>query len=51
MMLKKLIYKTLKGTNWKLMSDGLSYNLGFLSSRIKRVESEEEIIKLIDKKN
>jgi hypothetical protein len=35
MMLKKLMDKTLKGTNWKLMSDGVSYNLGFLSGRIK----------------
>jgi DNA-directed RNA polymerase subunit RPC12/RpoP len=48
--LKKIIETILAGTNWRLMSDGISYNLGFLSGRIKGVQSEEDLIKLIPKK-
>lgn len=43
---KKLIKKALEGTNWRLMSDGISYRLGYLSGRLKGYESEEDLIKL-----
>lgn len=45
--LKKIIKKTLKNTNWRLMSEGLSYRLGILSGRLRGYEKEEDLIKLI----
>ena len=33
--LKKLFNKKLKDTNWKLMSDGISYRLGILTGRLR----------------
>lgn len=39
--LKKLIEKTLVGTNWKLMSEGIDYRLGFLGGRIRGSEKRE----------
>jgi hypothetical protein len=35
MQLKKLIEKTLAGTNWRLMSDGIHHKLGILSGRLR----------------
>lgn len=46
--LKRLLKKTLEDTNWRLMSDGVSYRLGFLTGRLKGVEGEENIRKLIE---
>lgn len=45
--LQKLIKKTLEGTNWRLMSDGVSYRLGFLSGRLRGYEGEGNLINLI----
>jgi len=45
--LKKLIKKTLEDTNWRLMSDGVSYRLGFLTGRLRGMEGEENFKKLI----
>jgi len=36
--LEKLIQKSLANTNWKLMSDGVTYRLGFLNGRLKGLE-------------
>lgn len=47
--LKKLIEKTLLVTNWRLMSDGISYRLGFLTGRLRGVEGEEELLELAKK--
>ncbi len=47
--LKKLITKTLAGTNWRLMSDGVSHRLGYLSGRLRAYESDEDLRKLVDK--
>lgn len=47
--LKKLIQKSLEETNWRLMSDGISYRLGILSGRIRVYENEDELAKLIEK--
>ncbi len=49
--LRKLLQKALEETNWRLMSDGISYRLGLLSGRIRVYESEEELVKLIEKKH
>jgi len=46
--MKKLIKKTLKGTNWRLMSDGVSYRLGLMSGRLRAYESEEDLLKLVE---
>ncbi|OGI36017.1 MAG: hypothetical protein A2259_01685 [Candidatus Moranbacteria bacterium RIFOXYA2_FULL_43_15] len=50
--LKKLLKKSLEGTNWRLMSEGVSYRLGFLTGRLRGAEGEEDFKKLIlDNKN
>ncbi len=48
--LKKLMETTLKDTNWRLMSEGISYRLGILSGRLKAYEREEDLVELISKK-
>lgn len=47
--LKKLFKDALEQTNWRLMSDGISYRLGFLEGRLRGVEGEENILNLISK--
>ena len=42
--LKKAIDSTLEGTNWKLMSDGVSYKLGLLSGRLRGLDNEKDIV-------
>lgn len=49
--LKKLIKAALENTNWRLMSEGISYRLGILSGRLKAYEREEDLVKLVDLKN
>lgn len=49
--LKRLLKTTLEDTNWRLMSDGVNYRLGFLAGRLKGFESEEDILKLVSKNN
>ena len=46
---RKLIKKTLQNTNWRLMSDGISYRLGLMTGRIRAYESKEDQFKLIAK--
>jgi len=48
--LQKIIQRILKDTNWRLMSDEISYRLGYLSGRLRAYEKEEDIMKLIDVK-
>jgi hypothetical protein len=48
--LKKLLQKHLEKTNWRLMSDGVSYRLGILSGRIRIYEDQDDLAKLIEKK-
>lgn len=45
--LKKIITGALEETNWRLMSDGVSYRLGILLGRLKAHEREEELIRII----
>jgi hypothetical protein len=46
--LKKLIASTLSDTNWRLMSDGVSYRLGYLRGRLRAYENDEELHKLVE---
>lgn len=46
-MLKKTIEKTLSDTNWKLIGDSIYYRLGILTGRIRGLETEEEIIEMV----
>ena len=45
--LKKLIKKALEDTNWRLMSDGVSYRIGILTGRLRAYEREEDLLKLV----
>lgn len=47
--LKKLLISNLKDTNWRLMSEGISYRLGYLRGRIKGYEDEKELMELVKK--
>jgi len=46
--LQKFIKETLALTNWRLMSDGITYRLGFLQGRLKGIEGEENLLKLVE---
>jgi len=48
--LKHNLKKVLQDTNWRLMSDGVSYRLGILSGRLKGYETDEDLLKLINNK-
>lgn len=45
--LQKLIKVALEATNWRLMSDGISYRLGFLTGRFHAYEREEDLAELM----
>jgi len=45
--LKKLIKKTLEDTNWRLISDGISYKLGILTGRLRGFENQEDLLELV----
>lgn len=47
--LKKLVEAALEDTNWRLMSDGISYRLGYLNGRLRAYEREEDIKNLVMK--
>jgi hypothetical protein len=49
--LRKIINKILKKTNWRLMSEGMTYRLGYLYGRLKGYEREEDLIFLFKKNN
>jgi hypothetical protein len=49
--LQRIMKQSLSGTNWVLMSEGISYKLGFLQGRIRGVESNEELLKIIEIKD
>ena len=48
---EKLLRKTLKETNWRLMTDGASYRLGMLEGRLRAYEREDDLVNLIQQKN
>ena len=45
--LHKTIKKTLENTNWRLMSEGVHYRLGYLSGKLKGYEQEEDLLQLV----
>lgn len=45
--LKRTIESALSGTNWRLMSNGINYRLGYLSGRLRAYEREEDLKKLV----
>lgn len=42
--LKQIINNVLTDTNWRLMSDGVSYRMGYVSGKIRGYEGEEELL-------
>ena len=46
--LKRLLKKTLEDTNWRPMSDKVSYRLGVLSGCMRGYESEKDLLKLVE---
>jgi predicted RNA-binding Zn-ribbon protein involved in translation (DUF1610 family) len=48
--LHKTIEKSLEDTNWRVMSSGVSYRLGYLSGNLRAYESEEDIKKLVEQR-
>jgi hypothetical protein len=44
--LQKLVIKTLKGTNWRLMTGGVTYRLGILSGRLRGFDQEKDLLGL-----
>lgn len=47
--LKKLVDSALEDTNWRLMSEGISYRLGYLNGRLRAYENEDDLKKLVSK--
>ena len=45
--LKKRLKMVLKNTNWRLMSDGVTYKVGMLEGRLRVYDTEEEMKKLV----
>lgn len=48
--LHKAIEKALEDTNWRVMSAGVSYRLGFLSGSLRAYESEDDLKKLVEQR-
>ena len=46
---RRIIKTALEKTNWRLMSEGISYRLGYLSGRLKGYENEDDIAQLFKK--
>jgi len=44
--LKKLLKKSLEATNWRLMSEGITYRLGYVSGKLKGYEREDDLAEL-----
>jgi hypothetical protein len=47
--LQKIIRKLLDETNWRLMSEGTTYRLGYIYGRLKGYEREEDLANLVRK--
>ena len=47
--MKDLVLYGNRVTNWRLMSDGISYRLGYLNGRVKAYEGEEAMKELVIK--
>lgn len=49
--LRTLINKYLENTNWRLMSTGIEYRMGYLTGRLKGYEKDEELAKYLKKRD
>jgi hypothetical protein len=45
--LKRVIEEALDGTNWRLMSSGISYHLGVLKGYLRGLETEKDLLALV----
>ncbi len=45
--LQKTIKKALEATNWRLMSEGATFRLGYVSGRLKGYEREDDLAELV----
>lgn len=45
--LSKSMRTILEKTNWRLMSDGVSYRMGYLRGRLKGYEREDDLVRLL----
>ncbi|MCL5797388.1 MAG: hypothetical protein M1366_01115 [Patescibacteria group bacterium] len=48
--LQKIVKNALEDTNWRLVSNSLSYRLGYVSGQLKGYEHEEDMLELAGKK-
>lgn len=48
--LEKIVKSTIEDTNWRLLSNSVTYRLGFLKGQLKGYELEEDLLKLAGKK-
>jgi hypothetical protein len=46
---KRIIKDALEKTNWRLMSEGIEYRLGYLTGKLKGYENEDDIAELFKK--
>lgn len=49
--LQQLIKGALEDTNWRLMTEGTSYRLGYVYGRLRGYEQEEDLMEIVRKKN
>lgn len=45
--LQRLIKASVTGSNWRLMSEGIAYRLGYVSGKLKGYENEDDLYKLV----
>lgn len=45
--LRRIIKDLLEKTNWRLMSEGVNYRLGYLKGKLKGYEREDDLVKLV----
>ena len=45
--IEKLLRKSLKDTNWRLMTEGTTYRLGMLQGRLHGYDGEEDLLRLV----
>jgi hypothetical protein len=48
--MEKILKETLDGTNWRLLSNSLSYRLGYVIGQLKGVEQEEDMWEIAGRK-
>ena len=49
--LRRIFNSTLDNLNWRLMSEGIEYRMGYLKGRLKGYENDDELAKFIKKRD